>query len=177
MAGYGTGRPESHSRDNLLRMKVFLNRRSCTVKRWTEKIATKVAVNLHLLGLSGAVVPHHYFWIKGDIACGSTKYVTQWHLVSLSSRRTYTKFSDQLHCPLVNFRNNWSFYSTKERFPRQKFRHWHCFTSSSTHKGRVCIWYMKCCIFWYHLQPCSTKQNLLLKIRIKWKIPSIFIVK
>ena len=51
----------------------------------------------------------------------------------------WSKFSVPLHCPLVNFRNNWSFYSTKERFPIQKFRHWHCFTSSSTYKGRVCL--------------------------------------
>ena len=90
----------------------------------------------YLLGLSGAVVLHQYFWFIEGIACGGTKYVTQWHLVSMSSR-TYTKFSDQLYCLLVNFRNNWSFYSTKERFPGQKFRHWHCFTSSSTYKGRV----------------------------------------
>ena len=65
-----------------------------------------VVASRYLLGLSGAVVLHHYFWFIEGIACGGTKYVTQWHLVSLSSRRTYTKFSDQLHCPLVNFRNN-----------------------------------------------------------------------
>ena len=41
------------------------------------------------------------FWFIEGIACGGTKYVTQWHLVSLSSRRSYTKFSDQLHCPLL----------------------------------------------------------------------------
>ena len=93
--------------------------------------------NRFLHGLSGAVVLYQYFCSIEGIACGSTKYIIQWHLVSLSSKRTKTKFSDQLHCPLVNFRNNWSFYSTKERFPRQKFRHWHCFTSSSTHQKLV----------------------------------------
>ena len=95
------------------------------------------ANNRFLHGLSGAVVLYQYFCSIEGIACGSTKYVTQWHLVSQSSKRSKTKFFVKLHCPLVNFRNNWSFYLTKERFPRQKFRHWHCFTSSSTHKGRV----------------------------------------
>ena len=62
--------------------------------------------NRFLHGLSGAVVLYHYFCSIEGIACGSPQYIIQWHLVSLSSKRTKTKFSDQLHCPLVNFRTN-----------------------------------------------------------------------
>ena len=65
-----------------------------------------IFINHFLHGLSGAVVLYHYFCSIEGIACGSPKYIIQWHLVSLSSERTKIKFSDQLHCPLVNFRNN-----------------------------------------------------------------------
>ena len=120
--------------------KKITSRKPCKTIFFPRKADRKKAIissNRFLHGLSGAVVLYHYFCSIEGIACGSTKYITQWHLVSLSSKRTKTKFPDKLHCPLVNFRNNWSFYSTKERFPRQNFRHWHCFTSRSTHKGRV----------------------------------------
>ena len=44
--------------------------------------------NRFLHGLSGAVVLYHHFCTIEGIACGSTKYFTQWHLVSLSSKMT-----------------------------------------------------------------------------------------
>ena len=55
-----------------------------------------------LQGLSGAGVLYQYFCLIEGIACGITKYITQWHLVSLRSKRTETNISDQLHCHLVN---------------------------------------------------------------------------
>ena len=45
-------------------------------------------INRFLHGLSGAVVLYQYFCSIEGLACGSTNYVTQWHLVSLSSKRT-----------------------------------------------------------------------------------------
>ena len=44
--------------------------------------------NRFLHGLSGAVVLYHYFCSIEGIACGGTKNMTQWHLVSLSSKKT-----------------------------------------------------------------------------------------
>ena len=44
--------------------------------------------NRFLHGLSGAVVLYDYFCSIEGIACGGTKNMTQWHLVSLSSKKT-----------------------------------------------------------------------------------------
>ena len=49
------------------------------------------SVSSRYLGVEWYCCSHHYFWFIEGIACGGTKYITQWYLVSL---RTYTKFID-----------------------------------------------------------------------------------